>query len=43
MKNSRKLVPMAAVIVPAPAVAGIVAPVAPAHRGVVQIRYTETA
>jgi hypothetical protein len=43
MRNSRKLVSMAAVAVLATAVGGIVAPVAPAHRGVVEIRYTETA
>jgi len=43
MRNSRKLVPMAAVIVLATAVGGTVAPVAPAHRGMVEGRYTETA
>ncbi len=43
MRNSRKLAPMAAVIVLATAVRGIVTAVAPAHRDVVEIRYTETA
>ena len=43
MRNCRKLVRMAAVIVLATAVGEIVARVAPSHRGVVEIRYTETA
>lgn len=43
MTDSRKLVPMAAVIMLATAAGGIVAQVAAAHRGVLEIRYTETA
>jgi len=43
MRKPGKLVPIAAVMVLATAVGGIVAPAAPAHRGMVEIRYPETA